>query len=127
LLSQYGTLGLLKLDSQYSMTVRKEYQARRDVVYEELQKIQGAVFEKPRGAFYVSVKLPIHNSEEFVKWMLTDFEIDGKTTMVAPLDGFYATPQGGLNEVRIAYVLEKEKLRDAVRILKAGIELFNSK
>jgi len=122
--SQYGTIGLLTLDESYTEQVRLEYQTRRDAVYEELSKIEGAIFKKPHGAFYISAKLPIDNTENFVKFMLSEFEVDGKTTMVAPLDGFYISPNAGINEMRIAYVLNPEKLRDAVRILGLGIEAY---
>lgn len=125
--SQYATIGLLKLNDDYTEAIREEYRKRRDAVYEELKKIEGAVFKKPHGAFYVSVKLPVDNSEEFVKFMLSDFEVEGKTTMVAPLDGFYATPNAGLNEIRIAYVLDQEKLRDAVKILALGLKAYSEK
>lgn len=125
--SQYATIGLLKLDENYIEQVKKEYENRRDAVYDELKKIDGAVFKKPHGAFYVSVKLPIDNSEKFVKFMLSDFQVDGKTTMVSPLDGFYVTPNAGLNEIRIAYVLDQEKLRDAVRIMALGLKAYIEK
>lgn len=125
--SQYGAIGLLTLDEKYTEQMRLEYQARRDAVYEELSKIEGAVFKKPHGAFYIAAKLPIDNTENFVKFMLSEFEVDGKTTMVAPLDGFYITPGAGIDEMRIAYVLDCDKLRDAVRILKLGIEAYRER
>lgn len=125
--SQYATIGLLGLDDNYTEQIKREYEQRRDAVYEELKKIDGAVFKKPHGAFYVSVKLPIDNAETFVKFMLSEFEVDGKTTMVAPLDGFYATPNAGLNEIRIAYVLDQDKLRDAVRIFALGLKAYSEK
>lgn len=125
--SQYATIGLLTLDENYVEQMRLEYQARRDVVYEELSKIEGAVFRKPHGAFYIAAKLPVDNTENFVKFMLKDFEVDGKTTMVAPLDGFYITPGAGVDEMRIAYVLDCDKLRDAVKILALGIRAYREK
>lgn len=125
--SQYATIGLLTLDENYVEQMRLEYQARRDVVYEELSKIEGAVFRKPHGAFYIAAKLPVDNTENFVKFMLKDFEVDGKTTMVAPLDGFYITPGAGIDEMRIAYVLDCDKLRDAVKILALGIKAYREK
>ncbi len=125
--SQYGTIGLLSLDDSYVESIRLDYQGRRDAVYQELRKIDGAVFQKPHGAFYISAKLPVENVEEFVKFMLLEFDVDGKTTMVAPLDGFYATPKAGLDEMRIAYVLNQEDLREAVRILALGIRTYREK
>ncbi|AEH50958.1 pyridoxal phosphate-dependent aminotransferase [Pseudothermotoga thermarum] len=125
--SQYGAIGLLSLDDEYVESIKNEYQARRDVVYEELKKIDGAVFQKPKGAFYISARLPVDNVEEFVKFMLLEFDVGGKTTMVSPLDGFYATPSAGLDEMRIAYVLNCDDLRDAVRILALGVEEYKRK
>ncbi|MGJ8453800.1 pyridoxal phosphate-dependent aminotransferase [Pseudothermotoga sp. U03pept] len=125
--SQYATIGLLTLGDDYTEQIRKEYQQRRDAVYEELKKIDQAVFKKPHGAFYVSVKLPIDSSENFVKFMLSEFDVDGKTTMVSPLDGFYVTPGAGLNEIRIAYVLNQDSLRDAVKILAQGLKAYVEK
>ncbi len=125
--SQYGTIGLLSLGEEYIESIRLEYQGRRDVVYEELKKIDCAIFQKPHGAFYISAKLPIDDTEEFVKFMLLEFDVDGKTTMVSPLNGFYMTPRVGLDEMRIAYVLNQHDLRDAMKILALGIEAYREK
>jgi aspartate aminotransferase len=127
MIAQLGTIGLLEMDDSYIDEVYNEYDKRRLAVYEELSKIEGAVFQKPKGAFYVSVKLPIDNSEEFVKWMLTDFSIDNTTVMVSPLTGFYATPNSGLQEIRIAYVLESEKLKLATYILAEAVKAYNNR
>lgn len=124
-ISQLGTIGLLTLDDSYLEKIKNEYEKRRNVVYEELSKIDGVVMHKPQGAFYISVALPVDDAESFVKWMLTDFSLNGKTTMVAPLQGFYSTPGKGKNEVRIAYVLSIEKLRLACNILSEGIRAYN--
>ena len=125
MMEQYGVIGLLNLEDEYFENVRRIYSKRRDTVCEELSKIEGIVFKKPQGAFYISVKLPIDDAEEFVSWMLSDFDVDGKTTMVAPLKGFYATPNAGNSEIRIAFVLEESKLKDAVKILIRGLEKFS--
>ncbi|WP_240739539.1 hypothetical protein [Marinitoga lauensis] len=101
MIAQLGTIGLLEMDDSYIEEVYKEYDKRRLAVYEELSKIEGAIFQKPKGAFYVSVKLPIDNSEEFVKWVLTEFSIDNTTVMVAPLTGFYATPNSGNRKLEL--------------------------
>ncbi|GAB6189542.1 pyridoxal phosphate-dependent aminotransferase [Marinitoga arctica] len=127
MIAQLGTIGLLEMDKSYIEKVYKEYDKRRLAVYEELSKIEGAIFEKPKGAFYVSVKLPIDDSEEFVKWMLTNFSIDNTTVMVAPLTGFYATAGAGKQEIRIAYVLESEKLKFATHILTEAIKAYNDR
>ncbi|MCD6532211.1 pyridoxal phosphate-dependent aminotransferase [bacterium] len=120
---------LMQLTEDYFRRMVEEYRRRRDATYEELMKIPGVVCEKPSGAFYIMAKLPLAEGkdvEQFAKFLLTDFEVDGKTVMVAPGPGFYATPGLGNTEIRIAYVLESEKMRDAIRILAAGLEKFNS-
>jgi aspartate aminotransferase len=122
--AQMGTLGFLEMAPEYLEEVRDEYQRRRDIVYKELSKVDGLYFKEPKGAFYLAVKLPIDNSEKFVKWMLTEFDINGVTTMVAPLDGFYATPGKGEQEIRIAYVLEEKRLIQACEILRKGLEKY---
>jgi aspartate aminotransferase len=123
-ITQYGAIGLLNSSEEYMKNAIAEYEKRRDVAYEEIKKIPGVVAHKPEGAFYLSAKLPVDNAEEFIKWMLLNFNVDGKTTMVAPLSGFYATPNAGLSEIRIAYVLSAEKIKDAINILAKGIKEF---
>ncbi|MFA5032150.1 MAG: pyridoxal phosphate-dependent aminotransferase [bacterium] len=104
----------------------KEYELRRNVVYEEIQKIPGAFATLPEGAFYMTCRLPVEDAEKFTQWMLTDFSVDGKTTMIAPGEGFYVTPGRGRNEARIAYVLKEKELRDAMRILREGIKKYQT-
>jgi len=82
------------------------------------------VLHKPQGAFYISVGLPIKDSEHFVRWMLTDFRLNNETVMVAPAQGFYSTPGKGLNEIRIAYVLKEEDLKRALIVFKAGLRKY---
>jgi aspartate aminotransferase len=105
----------------------KEYEHRRNIAFRELEKTKGIVSRKTEGAFYTIVKLPVENSEEFIKWMLTDFRKDGKTTMITPADGCYVKPSQGINEARIAFVLNEEHLRDALDILREGLYAFNDK
>lgn len=124
-LEQVGAEAALKLGPEYFETVIGEYKKRRDVVYEGIEAIDGAVCLKPAGAFYAMAKLPINDSEEFAKFMLSEFSVDNKTVMVAPGPGFYASPNKGTDECRIAYVLNIDSLRDAMRILKLGVEAFN--
>jgi len=123
---QKAALAAYKMGMDYFKDVREEYERRRDVLYNELKKIPGIVLEKPEGAFYMIVKLPIKDAEHFTIWLLTDFRIDNETVMLAPGEGFYATPGMGKDEVRIAYVLKEEDLRKAVRILIEGLEKYRS-
>ncbi len=102
-----------------------KFHKRRDVLFDALQTIPGVVCRKPEGAFYIFVQFPqIDDSEAFAKYLLTDFQADGETVMVAPGADFYATPDRGTNEVRVAYVLEEPKLVRAVEVLKAGLAAY---
>lgn len=124
-LEQIGAQAALKLGPEYFRSVIGEYKRRRDVVYDGIKAIEGSVCLKSAGAFYTMAKLPISDSEEFARFMLEKFSVDKKTVMVAPGPGFYASPGKGYDECRIAYVLNTESLRDAMRILKLGVEAFN--
>jgi aspartate aminotransferase len=126
-LEQVGAEAALKLGAPYFEKVMSEYRKRRDIVYEGLMAIKGTVCVKPAGAFYAMAKLPISDSEEFAKFMLSKFSYQNKTVMVAPGPGFYASPDKGNDECRIAYVLNTESLKDAMMILKLGVEAFNSR
>jgi aspartate aminotransferase len=110
----------------YFDEVIKEYKERRDTLISELKKIDGVLVTTPKASFYCIAQLPVDNTEDFAKWLLESFELDGETVMVAPAAGFYSTPGMGLNQVRIAYVLKKEDLIKAVRILKEAIRVYNS-
>jgi len=124
-LEQIGAAALYQLPTEYTESVRAEYEARRDIVFETLSKIPGVVCEKPTGAFYVVAKLPVKNAEEFIIWMLTDFSYENETVMMAPAEGFYATKGLGKDEVRIAYVLNTKEMKRAMDILKIALEEYN--
>ncbi len=124
---QKMALAAYRMGREYFDPIRKEYQRRRDVLYEGLKDIPGIVMHKPQGAFYIIVKLPIDDSEHFVQWMLTDFQLDNETVMVAPAQGFYSTPGKGKDEVRIAYVLKEEDLKRAIVVFKTGLEEYGVK
>ncbi len=126
-LEQVGASALYNVGPEYFSKVRDEYKRRRDLCYEKLTAIPGVVCAKPMGAFYVMAKLPIDNADEFMKWMLTDFEDHGETVMCSPAAGFYATPGKGLNEIRIAYVLKEQDLSRALDLLALGIEAYNNR
>jgi len=125
-LAQVAALGALELDEHYFTGIRAEYQVRRDVLFEGLTRIPGVFLRKPEGAFYMVVRLPIEDSEHFATWMLTDFTHQGRTVMMAPAAGFYGTPGLGLDEVRLAYVLKEDRLRQAVEILEEGLKAYGS-
>jgi len=123
-LEQVGAVELYKTPASYLEEVNKEYQSRRDILYSKLREMPGVICEEPKGAFYVVAKLPVDDAEKFVIWMLQEFHVNKETVMMAPAEGFYATPGLGKDEVRLAYVLKKEDLAKAMDILKAGLEAY---
>jgi len=125
-LAQLVALGATELGPDYAKGIVREYQARRDVLFEGLSRIPGVFLRKPEGAFYFVARLPIEDGEDFASWLLTDYAYDGATVMVAPAQGFYATPGLGRDEVRIAYVLKKEDLEASVRILGHAIPAYQA-
>jgi aspartate aminotransferase len=125
-IEQTAAIAAYKMGMAYFEPVRLEYQRRRDLLYEGLSSIPGVVVRKPQGAFYMSVKLPIRDAERFTVWMLTDFDVNKETVMVAPEQGFYSTPGKGQDEIRIAYVLKEKDLLRSIEIFKAGLEKYKS-
>ena len=117
----------LKTDPSYFKEVSAEYISRRDVLVEGLNKIEGVLCPKPTGAFYAIAQLPVDDADKFAQWMLEDFEVNGETIMVAPAAGFYSTPNTGTNQVRIAYVLNKEALQKSINILEAALKVYPGK
>lgn len=115
---------LTEVPDKYFKEVHKEYQKRRDVLYEGLRSIDGVFLEKPEGAFYTIVKLPVADSEDFCQWLLTKFRYKNATVMLAPAPGFYATPGSGKNEVRIAYVLNVRDLERSIEILRKALSEY---
>ncbi|MGH9457499.1 MAG: pyridoxal phosphate-dependent aminotransferase [Thermoanaerobaculia bacterium] len=120
-IAQKIALGAGELDDAYLDGVVEEYRKRRDALFEGLTSIPGVFLLQPEGAFYFIARLPVADSDDFASWLLSEFRVDGETVMVAPATGFYATPGLGTNEVRIAYVLDDEALRRAIRILQLAI------
>jgi aspartate aminotransferase len=123
-LAQFMAVGGLDLPADYMQQVVAEYEGRRNVLYEGLRRIPDVFLTQPEGAFYFVARLPVADGDDFAAWMLTDFHRGGATVMVSPARGFYATPGLGVDQVRIAYVLKSEDLRDAVEILAAGLETY---
>ncbi|MGI6211019.1 MAG: pyridoxal phosphate-dependent aminotransferase [Anaerovoracaceae bacterium] len=124
---QIGSAALFRLPDSYYEEVKAEYCGRRDVVVEELNKIPGFSAKVPGGAFYMTCSLPVDDIEDFLMFLLTEFEDNGETVMFAPAEGFYATPGKGKNEIRIAYVLKKEDMRRGVELIRLGLDAYNKK
>lgn len=125
-IEQRAAIAAYKMGMGYFEPVRREYERRRDVLFEGLSAIPGVVVRKPEGAFYMSVRVPVRDTEKFVIWMLTDFRLDGQTVMVAPESGFYGTPGKGKDEIRAAYVLNEDDLRRALVVFRAGLEKYKA-
>lgn len=126
-LEQVGAIAAYRMDPSYFDPIRVEYQKRRDTLLEVLNSNKEIVVKKPQGAFYIMAKLPVKDSDDFASFLLTDFNVDGETTMVAPGDGFYATEGLGRNEVRLAYVLNVEKTKRAGEILLKGLDAYKNR
>ncbi len=122
--AQIASEAALETPSTYFEEVNEEYKGRRDLLISELQKIPNVKVAKPGGAFYCIAELPVKNADNFAKWLLEEFHSDNETVMVAPAAGFYSTPNVGLNQVRIAYVLKKENLLRSVAILKEALQVY---
>ncbi|HBD25779.1 pyridoxal phosphate-dependent aminotransferase [Flavobacterium sp.] len=125
--AQIASEAALETPQSYFDDVISEYKDRRDTLITELQKIEGVTVATPKGAFYCIAKLPIDNADKFAQWLLESYDLNGETVMVAPAAGFYSTPNVGLDEVRIAYVLKKDDLIKSVQILKEAIAVYNNK
>jgi len=114
----------LSSSDSYIKNVIREYYKRREVIIDELSKIDNIKFSNPMGAFYSIIKLPIENAEDFAKFLLTDFSYKNQSVMLSPASGFYSSETYGKDEVRIAFVLNSEKLKNAIKIIKLGLKEF---
>ena len=123
-LGQYASIGALDTPQEYFDEVKAEYIRRRDCAIEALNAMPGVFAPKPFGAFYTVAELPVDNSENFAKWLLTEFRMDNETVMVTPAASFYRTPGEGVNQVRIAYVLEVPRLKKAMAILAEALKQY---
>jgi len=121
---QIGAEAALNTPKEYFVKVQKEYVERRDFIIDALNKMDGVFCPKPSGAFYCIARLPIDNSDKFCQWLLESFEYNGETLMLAPATGFYSTPGSGINEVRLAYVLNVEDLKKAMVCLEKALKVY---
>jgi len=122
--AQIAAEAALDTEDDYFDEVIAEYVDRRNTLVEGLKSIKGVKVAVPKGAFYCTVELPVEDTEDFAKWLLSEFEVNGETIMVAPAAGFYSTPYTGMKQIRIAYVLEKETLLKAIHILKLALQSY---
>ncbi len=123
-LEMIGAAALYSLDDSFFKEVREEYEKRRNVSYEALKKIPGVVCEKPGGAFYITCRMPVKNTEDLLVFLLKEFRDNNETVMYAPAEGFYATEGLGKDELRIAYILNAEDMARGIELLGKGIEAY---
>ena len=125
-LAQIASEAALNAPQSYFDDVNEEYVKRRNVMVDGLNAIEGVTCPKPSGAFYCVAELPVNNAEHFCQWMLESFDYQGNTVMMAPASGFYSEPGSGLNQVRIAYVLEIDALKQALECLEKGLAAYQN-
>jgi len=120
-LAQIASLAALDTPEKYFSDVIGEYQKRRNVLINELNKIPEIRVSTPKGAFYCIVELPVDDTNDFARWLLESFSVNNQTVMVAPAQGFYSSKNIGKNQIRIAYVLNEKDLISAINILKKAL------
>ena len=121
---EFAVKWMYSVDKDFFAAAKAEYRKRRDLVVDRLKKIPGVVVQEPMGAFYLMAGLPVDDADKFQHWLLQEFDDNGDTVMFAPGAPFYETPGKGINEVRIAYVLELKKLERAMELLAKGIAKY---
>ncbi len=123
-IEQYGAIEGYRRIDEFLPRMIEEYRKRRDAAFSVIEEHADIFALKPDGAFYAVLKLPVKDADHFAKWLLSDFNLDGKTVMVAPAKPFYRSPDKGHDEVRIAYVLESDLMREALHILVEGLKEY---
>jgi len=126
-IEQLALVPLLENPEIYTRPLVNEFRKRRDIVCEELKSIPGVTFYKPEGAFYITIGLPVQDSEHFSKWLIEEYEDGHETVLLAPAQGFYATPGKGINEVRLAFMLNVDDLKRSLAILKKALAEYRHK
>lgn len=122
---QLALVPLLSSPEQYTKPIADEFRRRRDLVYEGLKQIDGVTFYKPEGAFYIVIGLPVKDSEHFSRWLIEEYEYEKETVLLAPAQGFYATHGKGLNEVRLAFMLNAESLQRSLTIIGEALKAYS--
>lgn len=126
-LGQIAAAAAADTPDRYFEEVIKEYVARRNIVVDSMNAMAGVICPLPKGAFYVTARLPIDDCDRFCQWLLESFEYEGQTVMLAPASGFYSTPGAGINEVRISYVLNVEDLKKAMKCIEEALKVYPGK
>ncbi|MPN33919.1 hypothetical protein SDC9_181411 [bioreactor metagenome] len=124
LIGQIAAEASIDTPEDYMLEMYNEYVERRKYLIDGLNRIPGVYSPIPMGAFYTVARLPVDDADKFCAWLLSDFDFEGQTVMMAPASGFYTTPGIGRDEVRIAYVLDKEDLKQALIVLRKALEVY---
>lgn len=125
-IEQFAAANLINTLDSYIKNVKEEYRKRRDLMFKYLSNIPGVICNCPDGAIYMFVKLPVDDTDKFAKWLLTDFNYENSTVMVAPGSGFYTTEGLGKNEIRLSYCINTEDIKNAMEILSIAIKEYNN-
>lgn len=126
-IEQLAIIPMLEEPFKYTTPIVEEFRKRRDVVYETLSEIKGVTYYKPEGAFYIVIGLPVQDSEHFTQWLIEEFEYNKETVLLAPAQGFYATPGKGTNEVRLAFMLNTNDMKKSLKIISIALEEYLKK
>lgn len=126
-IEQLAIIPMLEEPFKYTTPIVEEFRRRRDVVYETLSEIKGVTYYKPEGAFYIVIGLPVNDSEHFARWLIEEFEYQKETVLLAPAQGFYATPGKGTNEVRLAFMLNVDDMKKSLKIISIALEEYLKK
>ncbi len=126
-IEQLAIIPMLEEPFKYTTPIVEEFRKRRDVVYETLSEIKGVTYYKPEGAFYIVIGLPVQDSEHFTQWLIEEFEYNKETVLLAPAQGFYATPGKGTNEVRLAFMLNVNDMKKSLKIISIALEEYLKK
>lgn len=125
-LEQLAVVPLLSDPEPYVTPIVKEFRSRRDIVYDALGNIPGVTYYKPEGAFYIVIGLPVDDADEFCRWLIESYDDNGETVLIAPANGFYASPGVGVNEVRLAFMLKASHLHRSLDIIAKGLSLYRN-
>lgn len=126
-IEQLALVPLLNSPEQFTKPIAEEFRRRRDVVYEGLKTIPGVTFYKPEGAFYIVIGLPVEDADHFSSWLVEEYEDHNETVLLAPANGFYASPERGKNEVRLAFMLNENDLKRSLQILASALSVYNTR
>jgi aspartate aminotransferase len=126
-IEQLALVPLLNSPEQYTKPIAEEFRRRRDVVYERLKAIPGVTFYKPEGAFYIVIGLPVEDADHFSRWLIEEYQDHNETVLLTPANGFYASPDRGKNEVRLAFMLNENDLKRSIQILASSLSAYNQR